>query len=480
MPAFIIPNRKQMLLLTQVDLSTVAAEGSVVSLINEMIDSLDTGAIESGYQVESDTGRSPFHPKTLLKVALLALHSCRFSLRKIEEDTQNNLAYKWLTGDMVIDHSTMGLFLSRYASQIVELFSQLVAICQEQNLIEFDLLAIDSIKLKANANYKQSKTLEGVEKEENKIQARLTEILENAADEQTAEVEELRALSRRAQRVQEAKGVLMRRLREKSRELAEAKRQELRAKEKVNITDPQAHIMPQANGERNPAYSITTATDVRHDIITHFQLNAEDNDSAALLEAVEGSRQNTGEEHREVEADAGFASMDNYEQLEAQGQEALIPDRRLEAEQGQKTAKGEYDRGEFVYREQSNTYRCPLGKVLEKTGSVQANGRLYDRYENAKVCAKCSSRSACTKGKHRMIFRDRNEEVRDRMREKLSKKRAQRRYNKRAHAAESPFGQVKGNLKFRALMRRGVAKVRMELALLFMLHNMLKMAAARA
>jgi len=480
MPEFIIPNRKQMLLLTQVDLSTVAAEGSVVSLINEMIDSLDTGAIESGYQVESDTGRPPFHPKTLLKVALLALHSCRFSLRKIEEDTQNNLAYKWLTGDVVIDHSTMGLFLSRYASQIVELFSQVVAICQEQNLIEFDLLAIDSIKLRASANYKQSKTLAGVEKEENKIQARLTEILENAADEQSAEAEELRALSRRAQRVQEAKGVLMRRLEEKSRELAEAKRQELQEKEKVNLADPEAHIMQQANGERNPAYSITTTTDVAHDIITHFQLNAEDNDSAALLEAVEGSRQNTGEEHREVAADAGFASMDNYEQLEAQGQQALIPDRRLEAEQGQNTAKGEYDRANFVYREQSDSYRCPLGKVLEKTGSVQANGRIYDRYENARVCTRCPRRSACTKGKHRMIFRDRNEEVRDRMREKLRKKRAQRRYNKRAHAAESPFGQVKGNLKFRALMRRGMAKVRMEVALLFMLHNMLKMAAARA
>jgi IS5 family transposase len=78
-----------------------------------------------------------------------------------------------------------------------------------------------------------------------------------------------------------------------------------------------------------------------------------------------------------------------------------------------------------------------------------------------------------------MIFRDRHEEVRDRMREKLRKKRAQRRYNKRAHAAESPFGQVKGNLKFRALMRRGVEKVKMEVALLFMLHNMMRMAAAR-
>ena len=78
MPAFIIPNRDQMLLLTQVDLSTVAAEGSVVSLLNELIDSLDTEAIEAGYQVDSDTGRPPFHSKTLLKVALLALQAAGF------------------------------------------------------------------------------------------------------------------------------------------------------------------------------------------------------------------------------------------------------------------------------------------------------------------------------------------------------------------------------------------------------------------
>ena len=109
---------------------------------------------------------------------------------------------------------------------------------------------------------------------------------------------------------------------------------------------------------------------------------------------------------------------------------------------------------------------------MKRTGSVEVNGRLFDRYENPGVCAECPCRCDCTKGKHRGVFRDRNEEVGERMREKLGKK--------RAHAAESPFGNAEGDLKFRGVMRRGVAKVRMEVALLFMLHNMLKMAAARA
>jgi transposase len=480
MPAFIIPNRSQMLLLTQIDLSTVAAEGSAVYIINDMVDSLDTSAIEDVYEVESDSGRPPFHPKTLLKVALLALHSCRFSLRKMEEDTINNLAYKWLTGDMTIDHSTMGLFLARFAKEIVELFSQIVAICTEQDLIEFDLIAIDSIKLRANANYKQSKTLGGIEKEENKIKERLKEILATAPDAKSAEAEEVLALKRRTQRVREARQVLLERLKEKSREASAKKKQELLEKQKINITDLDAHVMQQANGEKNPAFSITTTTDVAHDIVTHFQVNAEDNDPAALPEAIEGSRRITGERHGEVEADAGFASMENYEKLESDDQEALIPDRRMDVEQNGATAKGDYDRSKFYFRANSDSYRCPCGYILRKTGCIEMNGRTYDRYENPSACAGCARRNRCTKGTHRRLFRDQNEEVRERMRDKLEKKRSRRRYNKRAHAAESPFGNVKWNRKFRAVMRRGIEKVRMEAALLFMLHNMMKMAAARA
>jgi hypothetical protein len=68
-------------------------------------------------------------------------------------------------------------------------------------------MAIDSIKLRANANYKRSK-------------------------------------------VREAKQVLLRRLEEESREVAENKRQELREKVKVNITDPDAQTVHSRSGIR--------------------------------------------------------------------------------------------------------------------------------------------------------------------------------------------------------------------------------------
>jgi len=38
-------------------------------------------------------------------------------------------------------------------------------------------------------------------------------------------------------------------------------------------------------------------------------------------------------------------------ELEADGQEALIPDRRMEAERRGETVKGQWDRGKFIYDE---------------------------------------------------------------------------------------------------------------------------------
>lgn len=476
MSRFLLPNRRQKLLMTEYDLATVAPEGSVVRVINDLVDSLDTSEIEKRYDLGHKDGRPAYHPKTLLKVALLALHGCRFSLRKMEQDMRDNLAYKWLTGDTIIDATTLGHFLSRFANEIADLFVQVVEVCQEQGLIEFDLLAIDSIKLRASANYKQSRTIEGIEKEEGKLVARLKEILKKAKDDESAEVEELAGLQRRRKRVAAAKAKLQQRIAEKTREASEAEREALLKKEKVNITDPDASIMQQANGEKNPAYSITTAADTGNDIVTHFQVNRADNDPAALTEAISGSRETTGERHEEIVADAGFASMENLEALHDEGQKAMVPDRRLEIEQRGKV--GRYDRSQFTYKEKTDTYRCPQGALLKKLDSVEMNGRIYNRYENREACAVCPVRGHCTKGAYRRILRDQNEELREEMRARLAHKRARKRYNLRAHTAESPFGNIKANLKFRAVMRRGHEKVRMEAALLFMLHNGMRMARA--
>lgn len=476
MRSFIEPNRKQKLLLTEIDLDSIAPIGSALRYIDELVEMFDTSAIEGTYDLDSEQGRNPIHPKTFIKLGLYALYNCRFSLRKIQEDIENHLGYKWLSGDRAIDHSTIGKFFAKYIDEIVELFSQVVMICEEQDLIDFDILAIDSMKLRADASHKQSKTLDSIEKEEQKIKKRLRELIEVAAGDGSIQQEEERALTGRLERLEEAKEVLKQRIEEKEAGKSEKEAQVLKKTEKINITDFDAHIMQQANREQNPAYSITTATDTAADVVTHFQVNARDDDEAALMQAIEGSQESTGKKHEVVDADSAFASKDNYERLEQEGQEALIPDRRLEAELRDEVVRGEYDRSKFIYDERADRYICPWGKFLSKIGEVTIKGRQYRRYANTSACKECEFRDRCTRGKFRSIYRDQNEEVQERMRAKLEWEENRVRYNKRAHSAESPYGHAKRNLKFVHVMRRGIEKVRMEMALLFTLHNIMRVA----
>ena len=479
MRKFIKPQRNQLLMLQTVDLTSIALAGSVLHTIDSIVESLDTSGFEAAYDLESSRGNNPIDPKTIIKVCLYALHNGRFSTRKMEYDTGHHLGYMFLTGAQRIDHSTFSKFLSKFKNEVVALFSQIVLVCVEQGLVDFTVLCIDSVKLRANASHKQQKNRNGLEKAAVKLRKRIEGLLDNVSSEETdvEQEQELRRLEKRLADLDAARDILNDRLAHSGCGKGLREATQLQENTTVNITDPDAHIMQQANGEKNPAYSVTTAADSKADIVAHFQVNAEDHDSEALQPAIAGSTEKTGKAHDHTTADAGFGSIKNLEYLEEQNINALIPDRRLAVEQLGLTAKGSYDRSQFVYDAATDSYRCPAGMVLSCCGKVTVNGRAARRYANPKACRHCQQVKNCTKGKQRVLIRDEHEAVRERMREKLQQEVNQELYKVRAHTAEAPYGCIKRNWKFTHVLRRGITKVAMEVALLFSLHNILKLGA---
>jgi len=458
-------------MLTEVNLATVAPVGSDLRSIDELVNQLTTSEIEKNYDLETPQGGIPLHPKTMIKVALYALHNCRFSLRKMEEDTKYHLGYRWLTGDETIDHSTMGKFLCRYKKELPELLSQVAMIGVEHELIDFEVLNIDTVKIRANASYKQFRTSEGIRKEQEKLRKRIKGLIEKSCWADDREEEVVRS---RLNKLETAKRELKERIDERAAGKTDRERERIEKKERINITDHDCGLMQQANGETNSAFAITMATDSANDFIVHVEVQEMPSDVEALMPAVQGSRDMTGGRHETVNADAGFASIENLEKLEVECQNALIPDRRHEAEIRGELSKGDYDRSRFIYDDSKDCYICPQGCELKRIASVAVDNRIQQRYGNKKACKTCEFRSQCTRGSYRIVSRDRNEAAKERMRERLSRDENKKIYKLRAHCIESPFGQIKHNLKYRIFMRRGREKVKMEISLLCMLHNLLK------
>ena len=478
MRRFIEPERDQILMFTQINLNDFAPDGSPVRIIDEFVNRLDTSEIEKEYNLESVTGRNPIHPKTKLKVALLALHESRFSLRKMEDDTSSNTKFRWLTGNKTIDHSTMGKFLASNAKEITELMLQVILISKEYDLMKFEILNIDTVKIRANASYKQFRNIDGLDKDINKIRENILELIKNACDNKNSNEDndkEIKKNKARLLKLEAAKEELSKRIDEAKKNDPDEKSGKNPENEmKINITDHDCEIMQQGNGEKNSAYAFTLSVDHATNIITNQMTQQTFNDTRALIPSILQSRENTGDVHDLVNADSGFGSLSNLEWLSENKQKALIPDRRLEVEKYGKTKKGKYDRSGFIYNE-NGTYLCPEGHTLSKTGeSTAKDGRLKYIFSNKSACIDCSACEECTKSDYRKVTRDHNAVVSEKMRELFSIEENQERYKKRAHASESPHGQIKHNLNFRILHRRGKVKVTMEMSLLLILHNIMK------
>lgn len=464
MKRFIEANRHKVYFPEALDLEVFVAPDHPARAIAALVDELDTGAIEATYDIEG-SGRSPFHPRLLLSIGLLAIDNGRFTLRKMECDLKTNLVYKWLAGCENPDHSTLGNFFANHAALIVDLFSQVVVIAVERELVEFKTLAVDSMKLRGDASYKQFRNEEGFQRELENLKEKIRGLIGEAVADGAVAMAEMDRLQKRKLAVEAARVELRRRVEEAH---ATGKKEP----KKINVTDHDCYHIMQGNGEKNAGYSVTTAVDTANDIIVGFaQQVGGMNDAASLFPVLAESATNCGKPHEEVVADPGFASFDNYEQLEKQQQAALVPDQRLDVEERGETSKGMYDRSRFNYDAGENSYRCPQEQILAHAETVQANGRLTHRYTNRAACGACPCRKRCTRGAFRTICRDDKETFREKMRARLAQIENRKRYSERAHAAESPYGNIKLNRKFVRHQRRGGLKTLMEDALLFMLHN---------
>ena len=145
----------------------------------------------------------------------------------------------------------------------------------------------------------------------------------------------------------------------------------------------------------------------------------------------------------------------------------MLPDKRKEVEEKDKTKKGEYDRSHFEYNKETDEYKCLDGKILTKEREITGvDGRVKIIYSNDSICNVCEVKNLCTKSEDsgRKIIRDVNEEIKEEMRKKLNSEEGKENYGKRAHSAESLYGNMKHNIKFRNFMRRGISKVSMECA----------------
>src|SRR5204862_4666019 len=120
--------------------------------------------------------------------------------------------------------------------------------------------------------------------------------------------------------------------------------------------------------------------------------------------------------------------------------------------------RGFFARQAFIYSAQQDNCTCPAGANPTKSNRLADHPEDFDFYRHLSACFTCPLKSRCTPTKLRRIKRWENEDVLDRMQDRLD--RMPEAMGVRRQTAEHPFGTLKAWMGATHFLTRTLDKVR--------------------
>ena len=310
----------------------------------------------------SDTGRPSIDPELLLRILLIGYLYGVTSERKLVEELQMHLAWRWFTGlsfdQEIPHHSTFsknrhGRFHESDLFQ--QLFEEIVDRCQEAGLVEGEHLSVDGSFIAANASRSSRIPREQLaEAAQVKLTIReyLTELEQQNPIEEPTHQQAL-----------------------------------------VSTTDPDSTYATKGSRAAELGYFNNYLIDNQSGVIVGVQATAArlSQESAAAREMITRSAERRGRFPQSVAADTTYG---NGELLAWFEERNITPYIRVKESPAPKTNL--YGIEKFTYVAETNSYQCPEGKRLTYSESTQKPNHVYRGY--AKAVSGLPAKSAMHQG----------------------------------------------------------------------------------
>lgn len=483
-------------------------ENHPVRLVDSVVNLLDISDIIKNYK---GGGCSAYHPRMMIKLLFYSYLSNVYSCRKIAKALTENIHFMYISGNSMPDFRTINDFRGKILKdKIKDLFAEVVKMLVELGYISLDVQYIDGTKIEAKSNKYTFVWRGSVEKYKEKIEVKINTILSDIENSIQSDNEELNKeeLPKRinSEELKEKLSELNKKLKEPTKKVVKElqKLQEehlpkleqyekdleiLGDRNSYSKTDPDATFMRMKedhmkNGQLKAAYNPQISTE--NQFITHVSVHQKPNDSNTLESHLDGFEEAYQKQSKEVVADAGYGSEENYEMLESKEITAYVKYNYFHAEQKRKYKNNPFLVQNLFYNKEQDFYVCTMGQRMENVGTgkrISSNGyESQVSYYQAKRCESCPLRGMChkAKGSRRIEVNHRLNELKEKARELLTSEEGLKHRSKRPVEVEAVFGQLKSNNQFNRFTFKGIEKVEMEFLLMAIGHNFRKMLAKGA
>lgn len=434
-----------------------------VRVVDAFIDELDLGAIGFTGVTPAATGRPSYHPSTLLKLYLYGYLNRVQSSRRLEKEARRNVEVMWLTGRLAPDLKTIADFRKNNGAAIQSVCARFVDLCVDIGMFKNAAAAIDGAKFKAVNSRDRNFTRGKLKRRMEQINESIGRYLE-ALD--AADLQEGPGAEEKVARLTDRIAVMRWRL----AELKEIEQQVHEAPDQqISLTDPDSRAMAtNMRGASVVGYNVQAAVDTEHHLIVAHEVTNVVVDRTLLAPMAAKAKEVLRCETLNALADRGYYSGEQLLTCEQIGVKPFVPKPRT----SNARAAGRFDKEDFDYLPEKDSYRCPAGKILPfRFMSIHdgQNMRIYFTNE----CGGCPLKSRCTTGKERRVRRWEHEHVVDATRDRLEA--LPEAMTIRRRTVEHPFGTLKAWMGHTHFLTKGLASVSTEMSLCVLAYNLKRM-----
>ena len=134
---------------TMISLGEAIPANYLARFVVDIVAQLDLSEIYKRYAMR---GGEPIAPEALLALVFYGYSTGKFSSRKIEKATYEDLGFRFVAGGLHPDHDTIANFRKTFLPELQGLFVQILLLAQLSGVLKVGNLSLDGSKIHADAS----------------------------------------------------------------------------------------------------------------------------------------------------------------------------------------------------------------------------------------------------------------------------------------------------------------------------------------
>ena len=311
-------------------------------------------------------------PPVILKMMLLLILYNVRSERELMDTIPERLDWLWFLGydldDDIPNHSVLSKARSRFGVKVFQsFFDQIVIQCVQAGLVDGRKLFMDSSNVQADASNNSVVNTKDIKRYLKKSYRLLEKRLENE-DDQSDDDDPTPPKTGTAN------------------------------KKYVSTTDPDASVLRQGGDRSKLKYKVHRGVDEKHEVITAATVTTGSVNEAHLLEPLlKAHEKTTGVKAETCVADSKYGTIENYLSCKDLNVKSHF-DPVEKFHRGHGRRKAIFDKEDFVYHPDNDTFVCPEGEELT-CRNFNRKRQHYEYTAPKTACRGCPSSSQCTRSK---------------------------------------------------------------------------------